>query len=247
MERDRLIEHYQKIYENQKRDFRNNNLRKTVLKEIKRKGAVLDIGCGTGHFTLNMLEDGMDVTAIDTLQEMVDFTTLTTKKYGSKVKTARMDAEDLSREFKPLTFDNILLIDVLEHIKDDEQLLQDLHSLLRENGELIIVVPAYQWCYGVRDKEIGHFRRYDKKDIVSKLIKNGFVIKKARYWNLISLLPYIVFEKILNKRPNEEFRYKEKQSLLYRIVCRMLDMWFMLIENRFSFGCGLSLLLVVKK
>ena len=72
--------------------------------------------------------------------------------------------KDLRREVK---FDTILYIDVLEHVADDAQELQNATSFLNSGGNLIVLSPAYNFLFSPFDKSIGHFRRYDKRMISS--------------------------------------------------------------------------------
>ena len=63
-------------------------------------------------------------------------------------------------------FDCILYIDTLEHIEHDKEELISAAKLLKRNGKLIILSPAYNWLYSEFDKSIGHFKRYDKKQLL---------------------------------------------------------------------------------
>ena len=56
-----------------------------------------------------------------------------------------------------------LLINVLEHIKEDEKEIQEATRKLNFGGHLIIMAPAHPKIYGNLDKAVGHFRRYEKK------------------------------------------------------------------------------------
>jgi glycosyltransferase involved in cell wall biosynthesis len=44
-------------------------------------------------------------------------------------------------EVKQRTFDRVLLLDVLEHLREPEHILRDCQGVLRENGQLIVSVP----------------------------------------------------------------------------------------------------------
>ena len=60
-------------------------------------------------------------------------------------------------------FDSILYISVLEHIKNDTEEIEVAISKIKKNGHLIVCVPAHNYMYSKFDKEIGHYRRYNKK------------------------------------------------------------------------------------
>jgi 2-polyprenyl-3-methyl-5-hydroxy-6-metoxy-1,4-benzoquinol methylase len=51
---------------------------------------------------------------------------------------------------------------VVEHIKDDRLAIANCKKLLKKNGHLIILVPAYRYLYNEFDKELEYYRRYNK-------------------------------------------------------------------------------------
>ena len=59
-------------------------------------------------------------------------------------------------------FDTIVYIDVLEHIDNDREELNQAASRLRPGGRLIVLSPAHQRLFSPFDAAIGHFRRYNR-------------------------------------------------------------------------------------
>jgi len=59
-------------------------------------------------------------------------------------------------------FDTIIYIDVLEHIDNDREELNQAASHLRPGGHLIVLAPAHQRLFSPFDAAIGHFRRYNR-------------------------------------------------------------------------------------
>jgi 2-polyprenyl-3-methyl-5-hydroxy-6-metoxy-1,4-benzoquinol methylase len=57
-------------------------------------------------------------------------------------------------------FDSAVLINVLEHIDDDDGALRELPATLKPGGRLILRVPALALPYSDFDRKIGHYRRY---------------------------------------------------------------------------------------
>lgn len=123
---------------------------------------VLEVGANSGimtfHFSnlnpaANFMASEYDADAISE--------GLAVQKHYKQFKNVQFSSQDL-REFKSDSkFDQILLIDVLEHIKDDSILLSALGKTLKENGTLLISVPTprYPIVFG-RDfhNSIGHVR-----------------------------------------------------------------------------------------
>ena len=64
-------------------------------------------------------------------------------------------------------FSVIILADVLEHIYEDKKILFKLRGILEKNGVIIIFVPAHRMLFSKFDMQIGHFRRYSKKQIIN--------------------------------------------------------------------------------
>ena len=143
--------------------------------------------------------------------------------------------------------DTITMIDVLEHIKDDQKQLKEMHKMIKKNGQLILVVPANKALYGKRDKNMGHFRRYSKKELTQKLSKTGFKIRYIRYWNMLGFLPYLLSEKILKKELNTRLRTNKKKNTFEKIITGSFNQWFKNIENNLNMGFGLSLICVAMR
>ncbi len=234
----------QSLYQNLDKlesDFRNNNLYHLILCQIKGK-TLLDIGAGVGHFVNKAVKKGLKAVGIEYDKELIS---LGKKIYGNKLEVKNMDIEDI--ENITLKFENITMIDVLEHIKDDEKILIKIKSKLEESGRLIILVPANNYLYSKRDKNIGHYRRYSKNQLKSKLEKAGYKIIKIRYWNMLGFFPYLIFEKILNKRISSELRTSKKKGVLKKTIQYLINLWLKYVEHNINLGFGLSLLCVVEK
>lgn len=222
-------------------DFRNYNLYRFILKRARGK-SILDIGCGAGHF-LNLASERGYLTY--GLEDSKDLIKLSEKIYKKDLGIKQGRVEDLG--FQTKTFDTIVMIDVLEHIENDQEVLSHIKEKLNTNGRLVILVPAYQFLYGKRDKSIGHFRRYTRKELVSKLEDAGFKVKESRYWNMLGILPYFAAEKIMKKEFVLGFRGKKKRGILGNLVNKTLFKWFELIENPINLGFGLSVMAVAEK
>ena len=122
------------------------------------KGDVLEVGAGIGGTTA-ILCDGRQTSwiCLEPDTEMVQQMELVVKKECCSIVAGTID--DLPQDS---TFDTIMYIDVIEHIEDDKAEILRASQRLKPQGKLIILVPAHQWLFSPFDKEIGHFRRYNK-------------------------------------------------------------------------------------
>ncbi|MDP2684408.1 MAG: class I SAM-dependent methyltransferase [bacterium] len=222
-------------------DFRNANLTSKLVQLVS-GNSVLEIGCGNGTLLGELTKVGKRVKGIESNPEIISLA----KKINANLNIVQGFAEDLDGILTE-KFDNILMIDVVEHIEDDDGLLIRLGKFLEDSGELIIFVPAYQSLYGKRDKEIGHYRRYNKKTLRILIESNGFEVVKMNYWNMLGILPYIISEKVFNKPLETTLRNKKQKNPIKRIISRFLFYWFKYIENNINLGFGLSLICIAKK
>jgi SAM-dependent methyltransferase len=89
-------------------------------------------------------------------------------------------------------FDSVVYINVLEHIQDDRTELAKALEALKPKGHVLLFVPALAWLYSDLDKQIGHFRRYTKKELSCLVRDVGFTLVKARYFDLAGIIPWYV-------------------------------------------------------
>lgn len=237
--KDALHKHYERLadFEN---DFRNANLVELVASSLHGK-RVLDLGCGSGYLLQKLAERGIEAAGIEPNQE-----TIALAKERNPMLTIHQGFAEDAGAFVKERVDAIVMMDVLEHVEDDRQLLENLRPLLRSGGELLIVVPAYAWLYGKRDRKYGHHRRYSKKMLSELFEETGFRSISFRYWNAIGFLPYIIYEKIFHKEFETSLRH-ERANIFRRLAGTFLWSWMRFMENHFNFGFGLSIISVAKK
>ena len=99
-------------------------------------------------------------------------------------------------QFPSLSCDSVVLINVLEHVENDEELLRTIHQILKPGGTVLLFVPAVPGLYGSLDEEFWHIRRYRKGELGSLLIKTGFQTGCLRYFNFPGIFSWFIFGRI---------------------------------------------------
>jgi SAM-dependent methyltransferase len=89
------------------------------------------------------------------------------------------------------TYDVVYTSNVLEHIEDDVSALKQLHAKVKVNGFLAIYVPAFMCLYNQLDSSVGHYRRYEKDELVKKLLEANFNIKECYYVDSIGFFAWL--------------------------------------------------------
>lgn len=149
----------------------------TVLHDLSLPAGcdILEIGCGTGG-NLAMLENFGQVYGM----EMHDEAVLYARNTSGKDIRAGFLPDHVPFEQK---FDLVCLLDVVEHIEDDQSALNALKALLKPGGRVVITVPAYQWMFGKHDVLLHHHRRYSKEALEAVVAPSGLEIERLSHFN----------------------------------------------------------------
>lgn len=66
------------------------------------------------------------------------------------------------------------VFDVLEHLEKPKDLLAEVYRVLKPGGICLVTVPAHEWLFSNFDANIGHYRRYSRKNLLCSLDGAGF-------------------------------------------------------------------------
>jgi len=132
-----------------------------------------------------------------------------------------------------VSFDLIYSSNVLEHIEDDVSSLKEIYSALRPGGVIAIYVPAFQMLYSQMDLEVGHVRRYSKRELSQKILNAGFTELHIQYCDCLGF-----FASILMKA----FGYKNKLGIGSLKSLELYDRYFFTISKQLD-QLGLSRLM----
>ncbi len=97
----------------------------------------LEIGAGTGYFSLNLLQAGVvgEATCTDISPGMVSTLAANAQRLGLSVRSARADAESLP--FADGSFDLVLGHAVLHHLPNLRRAFAEFHRVLRPGGRIV--------------------------------------------------------------------------------------------------------------
>ncbi len=151
---------------------------------------VLDAGCGTGH-NMRFLGAQGPYVGLDVSSQALKFC-----QANGHTSLVRGNLDQLP--FKANTFDVVLSLDVIEHTRNPWAVVRQLKDTLKENGQLIITVPACRFLFGPHDEALSHLRRYNPRDVRTLLEEAGFEIKQLNYLFCLPFLP-VAIVRILHK------------------------------------------------
>ena len=144
---------------------------RTTVEVLKKEAYVLDFGAGIG--TLAHIWSEYTKGQKPICLEIDEKQRATLSSRGFRV------IEKMSELTSQVEF--IYTSNVIEHIDNDEETLRDLKNSLVIQGVLVIYAPAFQILFSGLDQKVGHYRRYSKRELESKLSKVGLRVKKIEY------------------------------------------------------------------
>ena len=153
---------------------------------------ILEVGAGRGKIIEILAQNSEKQFTLLELDK--NFFDILNNKFNSKnIKVL----EERTQNIKDNKFDTIFYLDVIEHIEDDRFELDTAYNLLKKNGHLIIIVPAFQILFSKFDQKVGHFRRYRKEFFKRYSDEKNLKIKKLVYFDFLGFF-IILFSKLLN-------------------------------------------------
>lgn len=139
------------------------------------------------------------------------------------------------------SLDMIGAFDVLEHIDNDRQTLQELKQALCDGGLLLLTVPQHPSLWSSSDDLAHHKRRYTRRDLIAKLRDAGFDIVHVTSFAAF-LLPLMAISRRRKKRnPWREFEISRGLNALLLMIFR-IELAMIRYGVRMPFGGSLAVL-----
>lgn len=98
------------------------------------------------------------------------------------------------------SWDVVFLLDVLEHIPDHEEVLQQIYRSMRPGGLLFVTTPALEFFWSYNDDVALHQRRYSRKDFQTLARQTNFELLRTNYF-MFFLSPALLLSRILFRPP----------------------------------------------
>ena len=208
----------------------NRWLYKKIMGGIQ--GRVLEIGSGIGNISGMLLNDFSSVTLSDLRPE---YCRILEEKYSDHPHLAGIYTLDLALpDFKTGhaqllgKFDTVIALNVIEHIADDLMAINNAKALLRDKGKLIILVPAFPVLYNSLDRELGHYRRYKKNELVKLLETAGLKTLRCLYFNAAAIMGWWISGHLLREKSisTAKLRFYNLMVPLFKVVDTVVSPFF---------------------
>ena len=201
-----------------------------ILKYIK--GNVAEIGPGTGQ---NINYYSKKINKLHLFEPSKNLYSI----LKNKIKDPRIKTVNTKFKTNNNKFDTIMYLDVLEHIKNDKKEIDIALKSLKKNGNLIINVPAFQFLYSDFDKNVGHYRRYNKKKLISLFKSKKYKKIWCTYYDSFGFIL-----SLLSKISKSNFKKNFKQKI---IIWNLLIPYSKVLDKIVFNSFGKSLICVIQK
>jgi 2-polyprenyl-3-methyl-5-hydroxy-6-metoxy-1,4-benzoquinol methylase len=158
---------------------------------------VLEVGAGVGAIAVKLAHTGHQVTAIEPADNVFPELQRRTATQP-RIDARQVTSQELLESGAAGSFDSVVYVSVLEHIRDDVEELRTAYRLLAPGGTLALFVPAMPALYGSLDFKSGHFRRYDRAMLRQVVTDAGFAVERLTYMDLVGVLPYFLMYRVLD-------------------------------------------------
>lgn len=220
-----------------------------ILRELKQfdLNQLVEVGAGTGSVCGFLAQNGIEVTAIEPLKAGAK--SIHTK--GIQTICGRLEIVN----FPPDSIMAYGVFDVLEHIENPSQLLDEMYRTLKPGGYLLATVPCGQWLWGELDKSLGHYRRYSKRTIDEVVSRSGFYPVKSRYLFFSLVLPALILRAIpfrlgikkSEKKVFETIQSKQLSNIFINAIMKFVFSLESFISKFMPLPYGLTVLVIAQK
>jgi SAM-dependent methyltransferase len=157
---------------------------------------ILEVGCGTGHNFQMLRQFGR----LDGLELDGAARAIASQRLGHAV----MDSPLPQLTGVPMgAYDLIAMLDVLEHLDDDEAALIALSRRLRPGGKILLTVPAFPWMWSAHDVVNHHKRRYTRRTLAAVVQKAGLKVEMMSWFNSL-LFPLAAAARLAGRLTGKE-------------------------------------------
>jgi ubiquinone/menaquinone biosynthesis C-methylase UbiE len=154
---------------------------------------ILDLGCGTGRFSIEIAKQGAGVTALDPSRSMLE--QMKRKKNNAEINLIHGNGYKLP--FKDNIFDGVVCINVINHVTDYNILIREISRVLQKDGFVIMTISNFFSFYLPLAVYVNITKRSVQNDVYTKWTTRAEIKKSltAAGFEIDDIVGYIVFPK----------------------------------------------------
>lgn len=224
------------------------------IKNYAKKGAkILEIGAGTGRYSIALAKEGYDVTSVELVEHNLDVLKKNSEGIAN-IQSFQGDALDLSR-FSDNSFDVTLLFGPLYHLYDAKDVQKAIDEAIRVTKKDGVILAAFLSVYAIM------FDNYLNGTLLAGIEENFTEEYKIKHFEeqLFTGYDIVEFEELFKEKPVQHLKTVAVDSVLElaegRSDFQMSDEEFEAFaklhlatcEKRELLGCSSHLLYICRK
>jgi 2-polyprenyl-3-methyl-5-hydroxy-6-metoxy-1,4-benzoquinol methylase len=150
---------------------------RTPIQRLPDGFRILEVGCGSGNVLRVLKAAAAARGSVEGLEVSAPAAAAARIRTGLPITNAHLADLDA-----PERYDIIAAFDVLEHIRDEHEVLAQMRARVRDRGRVILTVPAHPALWSAFDVASEHMRRYTATTLTTSLRKAGFKIEYLSYF-----------------------------------------------------------------
>lgn len=205
--------------------------------------SLLEVGCGSGYVLSGIAGAFPQARLVGS-----EIFVAGLEVAASRVPQAQLVQMDARKLPYLNEFDVVAAFDVIEHIDEDETVLQNFFRAVKPGGGCVITVPQHKWLWSPADEGACHKRRYSAAELHNKMEAAGFKI--LRTTSFVSLLlPAMLASRLNDKRVGKSggSASLRMNKTLNRLFEAVLYLERMVIKTGLNWPLGGSRLVVAQK
>ena len=207
---------------------------------------LVEIGAGIGTFTVQLVRSHVSCHPMARLEVFEPEGSLyrhlrkrLENAHPDLLRAGRLTTTNGVFRSSPERFDTVIMINVLEHIEDDQASIRAAYHALVPGGTFVVFVPALPWLYSALDRAVGHYRRYEKPHLERLLRAGRFEVVTSKYMDCVGVLPWYLLNVI------------GRRTSINPHLAHLYDTWFVPVtrwlEGLRNPWFGKNVLIVVRK
>lgn len=198
---------------------------------------VVELGCGRGNLS-NFFRKHGTVMLTDYRD---DYLEPLRERWAQRknLSFAKLDMS-LPADYQALTEfapDTVVFLNVLEHLEDDCAVLKHLFGHVPSGCRVVVLVPYGMSLFSEFDKELGHFRRYEKGELEKKMVDAGFQVEHQFFFNKAGRLSWFLTNTLGGRK-----RLTPLQIRIYNFLTPAFR-----LADKIMPGAGLSTVVICRK
>jgi 2-polyprenyl-3-methyl-5-hydroxy-6-metoxy-1,4-benzoquinol methylase len=200
----------------------HNQVRVDRVKQFIKSGKLLDIGAGTGMFLKTAKENGFNAEGLEITEDAAAFGR---KTWGLAIRKGNIHETILTMN----SYDVVTLGHVYEHLHNPRGAAEQLHSILRSGGLLVISVPNFDsfqartfrsaWFHLDVPRHLFHYTPSSLKRLIESV---GFEVVKTNFYSAEHNWAGLLGSIMKLSRPGESLPHKMIRKLVGVPVAKML-------------------------